>query len=105
MQTARSGEEGIERCRTHLPQWVLMDLHMPGMDGLQTTRRLRRMQHEGTLAHFPIVAATADTPAVIGRACREAGMDGTLSKPLTLRAIEREIDRLLPGLRSVVTTR
>lgn len=105
VQTARSGEEGIERCRTHLPQWVLMDVHMPGMDGLQTTRRLRRMQHEGTLAHFPIVAATADTTAVIGPACREAGMDGTLSKPLSLRAIEREIDRLLPGLRSAATTR
>lgn len=104
VQSASSGEDGIERCRTHIPQLVLMDVHMPGMDGLQATRRLRQMQHEGTLEYFPIVAASADTPAMIAAACRSAGMDGTLGKPLGLRAIESELDKLLPGLRGTLTT-
>jgi CheY-like chemotaxis protein len=97
--TACCGPEAIERCRERAPQLVLMDVHMPDMDGLEVTRRLRAMQRDGSLPHFTIVAATADAQALRESSCREAGMDGFLSKPLTLEAIERELARLVPGLR------
>jgi len=96
---ATHGEEAIAACRRIPPQLVLMDVHMPGMDGLQTTRVLRQMQREGSLPHFVIVAATADAVGIGEPACRDAGMDGYLSKPLSLGAIEAELSRLLPNLR------
>lgn len=104
VRTAAGGEDAIARCREHAPQLVLMDVHMPGMDGLQTTRRLRALQQAGVLTEFRIVAATADAVDIGLPACMEAGMDGYLSKPLTLQAIEREVRRLLPSLRFALTS-
>lgn len=94
VETAMTGEDAIAQCLRHPPQFVLMDVHMPGIDGIETTRRLRRLQREGALPHFRIVAATADVVPSVERACRDAGMDGYLSKPLTLQAIERELQRI-----------
>ena len=104
VRTAAGGEEAIARCREQPPQVVLMDVHMPGMDGLQTTRRLRALQQAGVLPEFCIVAATADAKEIGHPACVEAGMDGYLSKPLTLTAMERELRRVMPGLRFLVSS-
>ncbi len=104
VRTAAGGEEAIARCREHPPQVVLMDVHMPGMDGLQTTRRLRALQQAGVLPEFSIVAATADAREIGHPACVEAGMDGYLSKPLTLSAMERELRRVMPGIRFLVSS-
>jgi signal transduction histidine kinase/DNA-binding response OmpR family regulator len=61
---------------------VLMDLHMPGMDGLEATRRIRANEAEHGNTRTPIVALTANA-SVDGRdACLAAGMDGFLVKPL-----------------------
>jgi CheY-like chemotaxis protein len=104
VRTAAGGEEAIARCRESAPQVVLMDVHMPDMDGLQTTRRLRALQQAGVLPEFRIVAATADARELGLPACIEAGMDGYLSKPLTLSTIEQELRRVMPGLRFLATS-
>ena len=61
---------------------VLMDLHMPGMDGLEATRRIRALEAEQGGAATPIIALTANASAEDRDACLAAGMDGFVIKPL-----------------------
>ncbi len=70
---------------------ILMDLHMPGMDGLEATRRIRATEAGQDGARTPIIALTANASAEDRDACRAAGMDGFLIKPL-------ERDRLAAAL-------
>lgn len=65
---------------------VLMDLSMPGMDGLHATRALRQVSPRG--ATVPIVALTRHTDPDIRRDCFDAGMNGFLPKPISATGIE-----------------
>lgn len=90
--TASSGLQAIDQCRQFFPDVILMDVNMPDCDGLEATRRLRRLQARGELAPSLIIALTADVSQQA--ACTEAGMDGFLSKPLKLEALCSELQRL-----------
>jgi CheY-like chemotaxis protein len=61
---------------------VLMDVHMPGSDGIAATRRIRAQEAERGAAPTPIIALTANAFDEDRDACRKAGMDGFLTKPL-----------------------
>jgi PAS domain S-box-containing protein len=61
---------------------ILMDVHMPGSDGIEATRRIRAAEAEQGLARTPIIALTANALEEEREACRLAGMDGFLTKPL-----------------------
>jgi CheY-like chemotaxis protein len=61
---------------------VLMDLHMPGMDGLEATRRIREIEAASKTPRTPILALTANASAEDRDACLAAGMDSFLVKPL-----------------------
>ncbi|MCR0982330.1 hybrid sensor histidine kinase/response regulator [Roseomonas populi] len=75
---------------------VLMDLAMPGMDGLEATRRLRALPEEAARS-VPVVALTAGVFDRDNAACREAGMTGYLAKPVTREALLAELERSCAG--------
>jgi CheY-like chemotaxis protein len=91
---ADDGLQAVEHCRKHCPHAVLMDLQMPRMDGLKATGELRRLQRKGAIAHFPIIAITADGTA--RDACAAAGMDAFMTKPIDLHELERLLKQALP---------
>lgn len=92
VQFANDGIEAIELCRHRAPDAVLMDVHMPRMDGVETTVELRRLQQTGELPGFPIIGATAD--ATRRDACLAAGMDVFMTKPLEMGRLREEIENL-----------
>jgi CheY-like chemotaxis protein len=67
---------------------VLMDLHLPGMDGLEATRQIRAL---GKAGRIPIIALTANAFAEDREACRAAGMDGFVVKPFDRDRLEEAI--------------
>ena len=80
---AESGCEALEKLDAEHFDLVLMDCQMPQMDGLEATRRWRRIEGERKLRRVPIVALTANAMAGDREACLAAGMDAYLAKPFT----------------------
>lgn len=70
---------------------VLMDWHLPGIDGLETSRRLRRIETENGWRRTPVVAITARAMPGDRERCLEAGMDDVVTKPASLDDIERAL--------------
>jgi len=81
VQTASNGVEAVAAVSHEHFDLVLMDVHMPEMDGLEATREIRRMQ-AGKAERLPVLALTANVRADQIAKCLEAGMDGHLSKPI-----------------------
>src|SRR5690606_6960947 len=77
VQIAPNGEEALQLCSNHDWDLIFMDIQMPGLDGLETTRILRR----NGLLHTPIIAMTAHAQETSLQNCLEAGMNGHIGKP------------------------
>jgi signal transduction histidine kinase/CheY-like chemotaxis protein/HPt (histidine-containing phosphotransfer) domain-containing protein len=75
---------------------VLMDCQMPIMDGYSATRYIRKLQGEGALSRFPIVAMTANAMVGDREKCIAAGMDDYMSKPLNRGLLEQMLQKWLP---------
>jgi signal transduction histidine kinase/DNA-binding response OmpR family regulator len=81
VSTAENGIEALEILKNQKFDVILMDLEMPEMDGLETARAIR-LREAGTGEHVPIIAMTAHAVDGYNDRCREAGMDGYLTKPI-----------------------
>jgi len=88
--TAASGEQALELLAGQRFDAVLLDREMPGLDGDETCRRLRR--REGSGRRTPVIAVTAHTQPEVREACRAAGMDGYLAKPFRTAELAAVLD-------------
>ena len=77
--TAINGHEAIRLAQMLRPDIILMDIRLPGMDGLEATADLKRQPE---LAHIPVVAITADSSREMSERCRAAGCASFISKPI-----------------------
>ena len=77
-----TGEEGIRLAREHQPALVLLDIHLPGIDGIETFRRLRA---DPATAAIPVIAVTASVMPDDQAHLKEVGFDRYLSKPINIK--------------------
>lgn len=92
VSVADDGASGVAAARDGVFDLILMDVQMPGMDGLEAARRIRALP--GPAARAPIIALTANVMAHQRAAYRAAGMDGVAAKPIAPAALVAEIVRL-----------
>lgn len=82
-----NGREAVAAFQAAAYDLILMDCHMPEMDGFQAADAIRRIEGHSSRVRVPIVALTADVRKGIDAQCHQAGMDGYLSKPFTQDAL------------------
>lgn len=93
---AKDGESAVETFAASAPHEydvVLMDIMMPGIDGLEATRQIRALDREDA-ATTPIIAVSANAFADDRRLSREAGMDAHLSKPVSAQELVEALARI-----------
>ena len=90
--SAPDAESGLTLARNERPDLILMDIQLPGMDGLAATALLK--QHPSTAA-IPVIALTAMAMKADQERSQMAGCDGYIAKPLRYQELYAVIDRLL----------
>ena len=94
---AENGTEVLEKLADQKCDLILMDLEMPKMDGLETTRLIRAREQE-TGRHLPIIAMTAHAVTGYRQICLDAGMDDYISKPFEFDDLLRIMAKHLPSI-------
>ena len=89
---AKDAEQAQELLQHMTPDLILMDIALPGMDGLTLTRKLKT---DGRLKHIPVVAMTAFAMKGDDRKALDAGCDGYITKPIDTRKFPRQIASFL----------
>ena len=99
--TSSSGREALDKLKYTSPSLILLDMWMPGMDGFELARFLKRCSH---YRDIPILAVTGLASFDSRELCLEAGCDDYIAKPFTLADLQDRITRLLsrdgPGTES-----
>ncbi len=92
---ATGGHEAVALAASRGLDVVLMDLQMPGLDGIEAARRIRAAEAEGVTPRVPIIAMTGNALEDYGAACAEAGMDAFITKPVTAGELRRVVAQAL----------
>lgn len=90
---AACGEEAVKVARERRPALVLLDMHLPDMDGLEVLSRLRSLPETKDL---PVIALTAQAMAGDRDRFLAAGCDGYIQKPISLRTFPQQVEQFLP---------
>jgi PAS domain S-box-containing protein len=91
-----TGEAAVAACAAERFDLVLMDLHMPGLDGIEATLRIRGAECEDGAKPVPIFALTADALETGRKACLDAGMDGFFTKPVDPAELDAVLATITP---------
>jgi CheY-like chemotaxis protein len=94
VESAGTADEVLERLSVHTPDLILMDVQLPGQDGLSLTRQLKK---DPSTAAIPIVALTAHAMAGDEDAAFDAGCTGYISKPINTRTLGDQVREFLVG--------
>jgi two-component system, cell cycle response regulator DivK len=89
---AIDGLTGLEMIRTEKPDLVLLDVNLPGIDGLDIVKQLRTMPE---IAHTPVIALTANSMHGDRERCLAAGCDAYLAKPIARQELYNMLHRFL----------
>jgi len=103
VQIAQNGMEALDLSAREYFDLILMDCHMPGMDGFEAAHRIRDREQADNLRRIPIVALTADVQKGVIDQCAAAGMDGYISKPYTQNQLVETLEKWLPLKQEVAT--
>lgn len=90
--TATTAEEGLALINAHHPDLILMDIRLPGLDGLKATQMLKE---DPATRSIPVIALTAYAMPEDRQRIREAGCEGYLTKPLKIPLLLEQIDTYL----------
>jgi two-component system, cell cycle response regulator DivK len=91
---AVDAEGGLAIARERLPALVLMDIQLPGMDGIAAVAELKR---DPRTAKIPVIAVTASAMPLERESILRAGFDGYQAKPISVKDLLAEVRRLVPG--------
>jgi PAS domain S-box-containing protein len=92
--TANDGEEALEKLKSQHFDLILMDIHMPKMDGLEAAARIRDWDEEA-VRDIPIIAMTAYAMKEDRKKCLQAGMDYYLAKPINREELYYALDKVM----------
>lgn len=92
---ARNGHAAVEQVKKSSFDLIIMDVQMPGMDGLSATRIIKEMQAKGEMRSTPILGMTANVFKEDRDRCFAAGMDEYISKPVKLTELATKMNHLL----------
>jgi CheY-like chemotaxis protein len=95
--TAPTAEIGLELVRSHLPQVVIMDINLPGMNGFDAAQRLREWPET---QHIPVIGLSAAALLKDTNRAKEAGFYRYLTKPVKVAELTKVLEELLLGTRS-----
>jgi len=90
---AHNGEEGVHLFKLHAYDLVLMDMHMPIMDGVSATKAIRKFEKENNKNNICIIALTANVLHEDIKKCYDAGMNDYLSKPIELDTLSLTLSK------------
>ena len=96
---AENGKECVELLKEVSPDTysaILMDVHMPIMNGYEATRQIRSLEDD-RLNKIPIIAMTADAFAEDVQACKDSGMNGHIAKPINLKILFSTLKKIKNG--------
>lgn len=91
---AVDGNEGIMLAKTHKPHLILMDIALPGIDGIQAFKAIRQ---QGQLAHIPVIALTASAMTTDRETILAHGFDAYIPKPIDEKELFKTIENILYG--------